>query len=155
MKIRLLALGTRLPPWINTGYQDYAKRMPRHCPLELQEIPLAKRGQRTPSITLIQQEGEALLARLPANDYVIALDVKGEAWDTLELAHHLSQWLMAGRNVSLLIGGPDGLAPACLQRADCHWSLSRLTLPHGLIRILVAEQLYRAVSLQQGHPYHR
>ncbi|MGB6976723.1 MAG: 23S rRNA (pseudouridine(1915)-N(3))-methyltransferase RlmH [Gammaproteobacteria bacterium] len=155
MKIRLLALGTRLPVWINTGYQDYAKRMPRHCQLELQEIPLAKRSQHTNPNSIIQQESEALLARLAPQDYVVALDVKGEAWDTFTLAQRLSQWQMAGKNVSLLVGGPDGLAPTCLQRANCCWSLSPLTLPHGLVRIIVAEQLYRAISLQQGHPYHR
>jgi 23S rRNA (pseudouridine1915-N3)-methyltransferase len=155
LKIRLLALGTRLPAWINAGYQEYAKRMPRHCTLELHEIPLAKRSQHHNPSASIQQEGKALLARLLPQDYVIALEVTGAPWETSTLAQQLAQWQMAGKNVSLLVGGPDGLAPVCLQRAQGSWSLSPLTLPHGLVRIIVAEQLYRAISLQQGHPYHR
>lgn len=96
-----------------------------------------------------------MLAALGPRDHVVALDERGTAWSTRTLAKHLAAWEMGGRDVTLLIGGADGLAPACLERAGEHWSLSPLTLPHALARVLVAEQLYRAWSLNTGHPYHR
>jgi 23S rRNA (pseudouridine1915-N3)-methyltransferase len=96
-----------------------------------------------------------MLAAVPDNAHAVALEVNGQPWSTAELGLHLQRWMGLGRPVALMVGGPDGLAPGCLERAAEHWSLSRLTLPHGLVRVVVAEALYRAWSLTQGHPYHR
>ena len=145
MKCRLVAAGTRLPGWINTGFEDYRKRLVRPMSLELHEIPVSSRVK----------EGERMLSALGRDDHVVALEVTGKAMDTPTLATWLERRLASGRALALLIGGPDGLAPECLARADERWSLSPLTLPHALVRVIVAEQLYRAISIQAGHPYHR
>lgn len=155
MRIRLLAVGTRMPDWVTTGYQDYAKRLQGEVSLELIEIPAPHRGKNADIPRLMGKEGEALLAAIPNGDRVVALDVKGRSYTTEQLAERLGQWLQDGRHLSLLVGGPDGLAPAALARAEEKWSLSPLTLPHPLVRVLLAEQLYRAWTLIKGHPYHR
>lgn len=155
MKINIVAVGKRMPDWINTGYQEYAKRMPRTMPMELIEIPLQTRSKNQDINKLVQQEGELMLRAIPAANTVVALDVKGQQWDTPAFAGQLQQWREQGKDLNLLIGGPDGLASACLQRAHAHWSLSRLTLPHPLVRVIVAEQIYRAFSILSQHPYHR
>ena len=155
MKMTLVAVGTRMPMWVQTGYEEYAKRLPRDCALLLKEIPLATRGKNTDMNRAIASEGEAMLAAIPAQERVIALDVTGKPQSTEMLAIHLQQWQQQGGNTSLLIGGPDGLAPACLTRAQERWSLSALTLPHPLVRIVLAEQFYRAWTLLNNHPYHR
>ncbi|MFV8783516.1 23S rRNA (pseudouridine(1915)-N(3))-methyltransferase RlmH [Microbulbifer sp. SA54] len=158
MKIRILAAGGKMPSWVQEGYQEYAKRLPRELTLEMVEIPLGNRGQKN-SAALVekarQKEGEAMLAALGPRDHVVALDVKGKSWSTEQLSRELAGWQMSGDNVSLLIGGPDGLAPDCLSRASQRWSLSALTMPHPLVRVLLAEQLYRAWTLLAGHPYHK
>ena len=138
MRIRLIAAGTRLPDWVNKGYAEYAKRLVGFR-LELVEV-------RVPERTL-----ELVAER----DYVVALEVTGRAMTTSELARWLEARLSAGRDLAFLIGGADGLSPALVKRADFRWSLSPLTWPHGLARIMVAEQLYRAQSILKGHPYHR
>lgn len=153
MHIRLLAVGTRMPAWVQQGYSDYAKRMPRGCALELVEIAPGKRQRGTERA--MADEGKAMLGRIDRDDAVIALDVKGKPWSTDTLAANMHDWLADGRDRALLVGGPDGLAPECLARAEQRWSLSALTLPHPLVRIVVAEQLYRAHSLLSNHPYHR
>lgn len=153
MRIRLLAVGTRMPGWVSAGYDDYTRRMPRSCRLELVEIAPGKR-QRGAERALAD-ESKAMLDRIDRDDAVIALDVQGKPWSTEQLADNLHDWLADGRDRALLIGGPDGLAPECLHRAEQRWSLSPLTLPHPLVRIVVAEQLYRANSLLNNHPYHR
>jgi 23S rRNA (pseudouridine1915-N3)-methyltransferase len=145
MKCRLVAAGTRLPDWINTGFEEYRRRLVRPLTLELHEIPVSS----------TEREGARMLAAIGKDDFVVALEVAGKAMDTPALASWLAQRLGSGRGLSLLIGGPDGLAAACLERADVRWSLSPLTLPHALVRVIVAEQLYRAISIQAGHPYHR
>lgn len=155
MIIRILAIGTKMPSWVMEGYQDYAKRFTSGCSLELYEIPAEKRSKNADIPRIIEREGEKLLAMIKPNHYVIALDVKGHAWNTEQLATELKHWQTEGRHVDLLIGGPDGLSQACLQKAHSKWSLSPLTLPHPLVRIILAEQLYRAVSILQNHPYHR
>jgi 23S rRNA (pseudouridine1915-N3)-methyltransferase len=155
MRIHLLAVGTRLAPWITAGFQDYATRMPRECALRLTEVPTAKRTRNTPLASVLDQEGARLLAAVPAGARVLALDRCGEPWDSRTLCTAINRWMLDGRDVALLIGGPDGLAPACLEKAENCWSLSPLTLPHGLVRVVIAEQLYRAFSLLRGHPYHR
>ena len=155
MKIRLLAVGTRMPDWITTGYEDYAKRLVDDVRLELVEIPAGKRGKNADVVRLTEKEGEAQIAAIGAGDLVVALEVGGKALSTEEMSQTLGRWLQDGRNISLLIGGPEGLSPAARARADQEWSLSRLTLPHPLVRVLLAEQLYRAWTLLKGHPYHR
>ena len=155
MRIHLIAVGTRMPSWVVEGYQEYAKRLPRECRLQLIEIPLSKRHKSLTAAQAKQQEGKAMLAALPKDCTVIALDVGGKSWGTEDLARYLGDWLGSGRDVALLVGGPDGLSPACLDRADQRWSLSALTYPHSLVRIVLAEQLYRAWTLNTGHPYHR
>lgn len=155
MKIYLVAIGERLPPWVVQGYQEYAKRLPLECALQLVEIGLGKRGKNANVERAIHEEGERMLAAIPKGCRVIALDVQGRQWNTPELAQHMESWMQGGCDVALLVGGPDGLAPACRTHAQWMWSLSSLTLPHPLVRIVLAEQLYRAWSILKGHPYHR
>ena len=155
MRIRLLAVGARQPRWVADGFAEYAKRLPRQCALELVEIPAERRGAGVTPTVAIAREGDRMLRALPAKARTIALDERGEQLDTLGLAAQLERWMRGGGDVALLVGGPDGLAEECLARAELRWSLSRLTLPHGLVRVLVAEQIYRAWSITAGHPYHR
>jgi len=155
VKIHLLAVGARMPDWVEKGYAEYAGRLPRECALHLLEISAGKRGSHGDLARIVRTEGERLLAAVPTGSRLIALDERGQEWNTVELAEQLSGWLQEGRDVSLLVGGPDGLDAACRERAERRWSLSRLTLPHPLVRVLVAEQLYRAWSLLHNHPYHR
>jgi len=155
MRIHLLAVGQRLPGWVAEGYEEFARRLPPECRLLLTEVAAARRSKGAEVGRLRAAEGERLLAALPRGACAIALDVGGAAWSTEQLAARLAGWMQAGRDVALLVGGPDGLAPACLERTDAVWSLSALTLPHALVRIVVAEQIYRAWTLYKGHPYHR
>ncbi len=155
MRIHLIAVGTRMPAWITEGFREYSKRLPRECSLQMVEIPLAQRGRSRTVAQSRDEEGRQMLAALPGDCMVIALDVGGQAWSTELLAEQLEQWMASGRDVALLVGGPDGLSAACLERAERRWSLSALTFPHALVRVVVAEQLYRAWTLSTGHPYHR
>ena len=154
MRARLIAVGDRMPAWVADGYAEYVKRLSRELPLELVEISTKQRGSRDPA-RAIADEGQQMLAAIPKGAHVIALDGRGKSWSSEELAAQLAQWRMQGQDLALLIGGPDGLAPTALERAQQRWSLGPLTLPHPLVRIVVAEQLYRAVSLLGNHPYHR
>lgn len=154
MKIRLIAVGQRPPAWVQQGYAEYVRRLPRDLPMELIEIGAAARGGSNAG-RVRQLEGERMLAAVGPDDRVIALDERGKTWSTLELARNLENWRMQGRNVAFLVGGADGLAPACLERADETLSLSAFTFPHALVRVLVAEQVYRAWTVTTGHPYHR
>jgi 23S rRNA (pseudouridine1915-N3)-methyltransferase len=153
MLLRIIAVGTRMPEWVAIAVRDYARRMPKECRLEVTEIDLARRGSDIARAT--KEEGARQLAAVGARDRVIALCVEGKQWSTPELAQRLGQWRNEGRDISFLIGGPDGLDPACLERAEFRWSLSALTYPHALVRVVLAEQLYRAWTILQGHPYHR
>ena len=144
-----------MPAWVETGCAEYRKRLPPEIQFEFREIALAPRGKNVDIARALQQEGAAMLGVLGARDRVIALDVKGRSLSTEQLAVELAQWQREGDAVSVLVGGPDGLAPACLERARERWSLSALTLPHPLVRVLFAEQLYRAWSINANHPYHR
>jgi len=155
MRIHLIAVGTRMPSWVEQGYREFSKRLPRECSLQLVEISLGKRSKSQAAERARDEEGQSMLAAIPADCFVVALDVKGKAWSTEDLAAKLQDWMASGRDLALLIGGPDGLSPACLERADQRWSLSSLTFPHALVRVLVAEQLYRAWTVTTGHPYHR
>jgi 23S rRNA (pseudouridine1915-N3)-methyltransferase len=155
MKCRLIAAGTRLPEWVNTGFREYQKRLRTPLVLELSEIPIATRRAGENPSRAIAREGANMLAGVGPKDYVVALEVSAQSMTTAELATWLAQRLRDARPLDLLIGGPDGLAPECRERADQSWSLSPLTLPHALVRVIVAEQIYRAMSLLGGHPYHR
>jgi 23S rRNA (pseudouridine1915-N3)-methyltransferase len=155
MKCRLIAAGTRMPDWVNTGFREYQRRLRAPLVLELEEIPIATRRAGENPQRAIAREGVNMLAALGPKDYVVALEVSAPSMTTAELGAWLSERLREAKPLALLIGGPDGLAPECLKRADQSWSLSPLTLPHALVRVVVAEQIYRAMSLLAGHPYHR
>ena len=155
MRIHLIAIGHRRAGWERDGYREYARRMPPELALELHEIAPSKRAKGVPAERGIDDEGRRILAAVPGDARVVALDERGAAWTTLELARRIEDWMHDGRTLALLIGGADGLAPACIEAAEHRWSLSPLTLPHGLARIVVAEQLYRASAIRRGHPYHR
>ena len=155
MRISIIAVGTKMPAWVTQGVEEYCRRLPRELNLQWREIPLARRTRDARAEQLMEREGEQILRAVPAGDKVIALDVQGKRLSTADLAAELSAWQMSGDNFSLLVGGPDGLSPQCLQRAGSRWSLSDLTLPHPLVRILLAEQLYRAWTITVNHPYHR
>ncbi len=144
-----------MPDWVARAWGEYAKRFPRGLELELKELPLSHRNRSSKAQILRAAETASLLAAVPANNGLIALDGGGLQWTTLELAEQMKLWMQQGRDVSFLIGGPDGLDEVCLKRADAHWSLGKLTLPHMLVRVILAEQLYRAWSITQNHPYHR
>jgi len=155
MRIHLIAVGRRMPDWVNAGFEEYRKRMPPECRLELVEIAAGQRGKGADLARLQREEGERMLAAIPRGAEVVALDAGGKMVDTEGLSRWLDAWLAGGRDVAMLIGGPEGLAPACRERADRLWSLSPLTFPHPLVRIIVAEQIYRAMSIHKGHPYHK
>ena len=155
MRLSIIAVGGKMPTWVEQAVLDYGLRMPRELKLQWREIPLAKRGKDNNAEALCRREGEQILKAIPAGDQVIALDVKGVSWSTEQLAQKLGDWQMSGNNFSLLIGGPDGLSSEVLQSATLRWSLSNLTLPHPLVRVLLAEQLYRAWTITVNHPYHR
>jgi 23S rRNA (pseudouridine1915-N3)-methyltransferase len=155
MRVRLLAVGTRMPAWVTEGVEEYRKRLPRDFALEVEEIAPGQRGKNADIPRAMAQEAERLRARLRGDEHVVALEVGGKPWSTEQLATHAEAWRLDGRDVALLVGGPDGLEPGLSAAADQRWSLSPLTLPHPLVRILLAEQLYRAWTLMVGHPYHR
>lgn len=155
MRLHLLCVGSRQPEWINQGFETYARRMPRECSLQLVEIPTRHRGKAADKKRAVDKEGELLLRAIPDGAMVVALDASGDAWSTQQLADQIDDWRHEYQNVALLIGGAEGLAPSCLARAHRRWSLSALTLPHGLARVVAAEQLYRAWTILSGHPYHR
>lgn len=137
------------------GYQEFYKRLPGDLAPKLIELPLAIRNKNADISKIKEQEGQAILTAIPSGFKKVMLDVKGKAWSTEQLAEQLAAWRMDGSDVSFVIGGPDGLSEACLQVADAKWSLSNLTLPHPLVRIVFIEQLYRAWSILQNHPYHK
>jgi 23S rRNA (pseudouridine1915-N3)-methyltransferase len=155
LRLSLISASNRQPDWVDQGAEDYAKRLRGRCTLEIKTVPLARRTSGTPIDRAITEEGERMLALVPQGAHVVALLEAGKPWSTNDLARKLESWMQLGAPVALLVGGPDGLSPACTQRANERWSLSNLTLPHGLVRIVVAEALYRAWSLLEHHPYHR
>lgn len=155
MKISLISVGTKMPDWVLRGVDEYQRRFPPDFSFELLEVALARRGKNVDIARAMKSEADALIDKVPAGDYVVALDVKGKMLSTSDLAGAVDGVRLEGRNLSLLVGGPDGLDSACLTRADARWSLSALTLPHPLVRVLVAEQCYRVWSILHNHPYHR
>jgi len=155
MRIVLIAVGSKMPAWVEQGYQEYARRLPADCTLQLVEIPAGKRGKGADIARITRQEGEKMLAAVPKGAHIVTLEVTGRTWSTENLSAELDNWLHDGCDVALLVGGPEGLAAECVAQAKQRWSLSPLTLPHPLVRIVAAEQLYRAWSILQNHPYHR
>jgi 23S rRNA (pseudouridine1915-N3)-methyltransferase len=155
MRLTVCAVGTRVPGWVEEGVKTYRKRLPRHLELNFREVPAPRRSSGTTAARQKQQEGELIMKALPAQAYVIALDEHGSNWTSSELARQLEDWQGSHAIVAFMIGGADGLSDSCKQRADRLWSLSSLTLPHALVRVLLTEQLYRAWTVTQGHPYHR
>jgi 23S rRNA (pseudouridine1915-N3)-methyltransferase len=155
LRLKLIAASNRQPAWIDSGYAEYADRLRGRCTLGLIVVPLARRTSSSPVERALADEGERMARAIPAGAHVVALAESGKPWTTKDLAAKLASWGERGAPVALLIGGPDGLGPAALERAGERWSLSPLTLPHGLARVVVAEAVYRAWSLLQNHPYHR
>jgi 23S rRNA (pseudouridine1915-N3)-methyltransferase len=153
MRIRILSISERQPDWVNQAFAEYTRRLPKHLAPELIDLPLAKR--REDIVRAKAEEAERLLAAVPKSAHIVALDERGIEWSSVQLSEQLGQWQQSGNDIALLIGGPDGLAPEVLSSARQRWSLSRLTLPHGMVRVLLAEQIYRAYSILEGHPYHR
>lgn len=155
MHIFLIAVGTRMPQWVQNGYEEYAKRLPRECQLVLREIEPAKRSKATSILQMREAEAKRILNAIPKGAIVVALDVAAKELSTEELAGKLEQWMSSGQDIAMLVGGPDGLDDSVLQLAAQRLSLSKLTFPHPIVRVIVAEQIYRAWSVTQNHPYHR
>jgi len=155
MNLLVAAVGQRMPGWVNEAWTEYARRMPPNLGLSLREIALEKRGKNADTRRLKATESQALFAAMPARARIIALDVQGQSWSTEKLAANLENWMGDGRDVGFMIGGPDGISAEMMQKADNRWSLGPLTLPHPLVRVVLAEQLYRAWTITQNHPYHR
>jgi len=155
MKINLICVGKKMPAWVNQGYEEYAKRLNKDCQLKLIEIDMAKRGKTSSPLKYKAEEAKKIRAVLPKGSYLVSLDVKGKQPTTEKLAGKIDQWMHLGRDVSILIGGPDGIDEALLAESDEKMSLSHLTFPHPLVRVVLAEQIYRAWSLLNNHPYHR
>jgi|HubBroStandDraft_6_1064221.scaffolds.fasta_scaffold522560_2 23S rRNA (pseudouridine1915-N3)-methyltransferase len=156
MRLRLIAIGTRMPDWVDAAFNDYWRRMRAIWKLELIELPTALRrhsGGAAPAA--VAGEAQRILAALSPRDFVVTLDERGTERTTVELSHWLEQRRASGQDLAFIIGGPDGLSEEVLARGHFRWSLSRLTLPHGLVRVVLAEQIYRAATLLAGHPYHR
>ena len=155
MRIYLVAVGKRMPVWVNEAYAEFYKRMPRELRVHLIEVDAAKRRKTANSNTMREEEADNILRAIPNNTLMVMLDQSGRAWTTENLSQQVADWMQMGRDVALVIGGADGLAKRCLQKANTIWSLSSLTFPHALVRVIVAEQWYRAWTILQGHPYHR
>jgi 23S rRNA (pseudouridine1915-N3)-methyltransferase len=153
--IRLIAVGDRQPVWVDDAFAGYASRLPREWRFRIDCVAAARRAKGDRSTRARDEESDRVLARIDAREQVVLLDERGKQWTSPALAQRLSQWLGDGRDLCFVIGGADGVSPACRLRADLVLSLSKLTLPHGLARVVFAEQLYRAWTLASGHPYHR
>jgi 23S rRNA (pseudouridine1915-N3)-methyltransferase len=145
VRVRIVAVGTRMPEWVTQAYEDYTRRMRSSMRIDLEELPVGKN----------KTEEEKRFIERVGDDYLAALDEHGKSLTTVELARWLAQRQQDGRNLSFVIGGPDGLGPEILKKAQLRWSLSALTFPHAMVRVILAEQLYRAHSVLQNHPYHR
>ncbi|MDE2406344.1 MAG: 23S rRNA (pseudouridine(1915)-N(3))-methyltransferase RlmH [Xanthomonadaceae bacterium] len=155
MKARLIAVGEHAPKWVAQGFAEYQKRLSHGLPLELVEVEPGVRGKGRDTQRAMNDEGARVLAAVPKGAHVVALDGHGRMHSSEQLAQRLEHWRGQGRDLAFLIGGPEGHAPEVIARADEHWSLGPLTLPHMLVRLVLAEQLYRAVALLANHPYHR
>ncbi len=155
MRILLLAVGQKMPLWIEQGYKEYAHRMPAEAKLEIKEIAPGKRGKNADIKRIVEEEGVRLKAAIPKSAHIVVLDVNGQSHTTEQLSQRLDSWMHCGQDICLLVGGPEGLSDQCRALAHEKWSLSTLTFPHPLVRVILAEQLYRAWSVLRNHPYHR
>ena len=155
MKARLIAVGERAPAWVAEGFSEYQKRLSHWLPLELLEVAPGLRGKGRDAARAMQEESQRVIAGLPKHAHVVALDGRGKAYSSEQLAQRMEFWRQQGRDLAFLIGGPEGHAPEIISSANESWSLGPLTLPHMLVRLVLAEQLYRAASLLANHPYHR
>ncbi len=144
-----------MPAWVTQGVGEYLRRMPKECQVKFVELPLGQRAKSKNIKQAMQQEEKSIIAAIPNNARVIALEVTGKNWSTEVLSEKMQDWMQSGKDVALLVGGPDGMTASCLEQAQEHWSLSNLTLPHPLVRIVLAEQLYRALMIIKNHPYHK
>lgn len=156
MQIELLAVGTNMPTWVEDGVKTYQRRLTQEVTFSVQEVVIKKRQKNQDSEQLKRLEGEKLLALAAKCDYVVALDVKGKALSTVAMAEQLQSWQNSSyHRIGVMVGGAEGLSTACLKEADTKWSLSSLTFPHPLVRVIVAEQVYRAWTILKSHPYHK
>lgn len=155
MIIHFIVVGQKMPQWVQTGFAEYAKRLPKACELKLVELPMAQRGKTNSVDNLKAEEAKRIRDALPKGAMLVCLDEHGQQTTTLQFAEKLQDWLASGQDIALIVGGPDGLAADLLTEAKWKWGLSKLTLPHPMVRVLVAEQIYRAWSVLQNHPYHR
>jgi 23S rRNA (pseudouridine1915-N3)-methyltransferase len=155
VKIHLIAVGKKMPEWINTGYAEFSKRMPPELQINLIEITPSVRNKSTPIEKNIKEEGERIQSAIPTDSKLIVLDEKGKDFSSIDLSKKMEDWLPQGQDISIIIGGADGIDDHIKKQADEKWSLSSFTLPHALVRVVIAEQLYRAWSILKGHPYHR
>ncbi len=155
MVIHFITVGQKMPKWVQEGYAEYAKRLPKSCALKLVELPMAQRGKTNSIEKMKAEEAKRITAAIPKGARIIVLDEHGKQVTTKGLANKLEEWLGGGQDIALIVGGPDGLEQSLIDAAQWKWGLSNLTLPHPMVRILVAEQLYRAWSVIQNHPYHR
>lgn len=155
MRLCVAAVGQRMPAWVDQAWNDYSRRFPPSPSLELKQVKLPRRAKNTDVAAARNTEGEDLLAAVPTGALIVALDERGKQWTTREFAGRFETWMQEGRDVAFLVGGPDGLSEACRSRADFCWALGRGTYPHALVRVMLAEQLYRAWTITQNHPYHR
>lgn len=148
MRCQVIAVGQKMPSWCRQACEEYSKRLSRFLKYSFIEIPTDPQGEKN-------DEGRKILQKIPSQHFVIALDERGESWSTVDLSKKMAYWQQQSQDLSFIIGGPNGLSSACLERANAHWSLSALTFPHTLVRVLLLEQFYRAMSLLANHPYHR
>jgi 23S rRNA (pseudouridine1915-N3)-methyltransferase len=155
MRLTLIAVGNKMPAWVIQGFEEYVRRFPRDLSFHLIEIAPGKRGKNADIARILEKEGEQMLAAIPKGNRIVTLEVEGKQWTTPQLAKQLESWQMDGRDVVFLVGGPEGLAPQCIKASEQKWSLSPLTLPHPMVRVMMAESLYRAWSINNNHPYHR
>ncbi len=155
MHIRLIAVGARQPSWVDDAFDGYVQRLPRQWKFRLDTVASGRRSKNTDPAAAVAAEGQKILDMVKAAEQLVVLDEHGAGISSVGLAEKLSAWQTAGRDLCFVIGGPDGVSRACMKRADFRWSLSKLTLPHGLARVLFAEQLYRAWTVSTAHPYHR
>ena len=155
MVIHFITVGQKMPKWVQEGYTEYAKRLPKSCSLKLIELPMAQRGKSGSVDKYKAEEAKRIMAAIPKGVRLIVLDEHGQQVTTKQLADKLEDWLCGGQDIALIVGGPDGLEQSIIQQAQWKWGLSKLTMPHPMVRILVAEQIYRAYSVINNHPYHR